>query len=106
MVADVPQRVIYALDSLGTNRMEEPMLMKLFLEEEDRNALDGSEGSQVPPYQVRQVNVPRQPNGSDCGVFTLHFAEMFASSFSSEDFLKRFVSIFPNLSWVLRSAGS
>jgi Ulp1 family protease len=94
MIADVAQRVVYVMDSLGTPRVEDPKLMTAFLEEEECKALGRSEGPQIPPYQVRQVNVPRQPNGSDCGVFTLHFAEKFASSFSSEGFLTRFVSLF------------
>jgi len=65
--------------------------MKAFLAEGERNAAE-MEAIPRSPYQSRQVTVPQQTNGYDCGVFTLHFAEKFVSSFSSEGFLIQLVS--------------
>jgi len=91
MVVDLGERGILTLDSLGGTHPAQVQLMKAFLEEEEHKAAEVGAGPRS-PYKSRQVLVPKQSNGFDCGVFTLHFAEKFVSSFSSEGFLTQLVS--------------
>jgi len=91
MVVDLRARVIFILDSLSQGDSDQVQQMKAFLAEGERNAAE-MEAIPRSPYQSRQVTVPQQTNGYDCGVFTLHFAEKFVSSFSSEGFLIQLVS--------------
>ena len=73
--------IIIAMDSLGTGRDREVAMLRAYLGQEwERKEKQKFRGetpdfsaagikSLVPPY------LPKQPNSSDCGVYTLVYAE-------------------------------
>ncbi|KAJ3838081.1 hypothetical protein F5878DRAFT_562963 [Lentinula raphanica] len=69
-----PKTTIFTLDSLGSKHPRAVNILKQYLiaEAEDKKQLQNTN-----PALGRTLSVPTQPNYCDCGVYLIHFAQVF-----------------------------
>ncbi|KAG8907090.1 hypothetical protein FRB99_005345 [Tulasnella sp. 403] len=77
---------IYIMDSLGGRHPTVTHNLKMWLRQEAEDKMKITETGDV---QGRNVPVPYQPNHTDCGVYLLHFAEVFVKKPNEVIELKR-----------------
>ncbi|KAI7853117.1 hypothetical protein BDC45DRAFT_156364 [Circinella umbellata] len=68
--------IVYSLDSMGLKRTKSASRVIKYLNSAAHDRLGIDPKQFIKPVYV-QANVPLQPNAYDCGIYVLHFIEMF-----------------------------
>ncbi|KAI7857127.1 hypothetical protein BDC45DRAFT_566660 [Circinella umbellata] len=69
--------IIYSLDSMGMKRTRSANRVIKYLEAAAKDRLGVDADQFRKPVYIQATNVPLQPNAYDCGIYMLHFIEVF-----------------------------